>query len=227
VLRLEVQRRIGLQGAAKRTEVGGRLQHHRNSVVGVAVEGGHEGIDVGVHDTLQCLSLVKVADDDPVGAANRAPVTDFEPGELAAAGVAGDKLMEPWPKHSTLGKANFRSVLGKVRGGAHERKEDSDSRHTPVGFDGDQRIEHHDRRAVHTFFYSGKVANADRFVFGDAALNPARAGAAENHAVGAHIPCGLALHANAHSQHGDEHTNGAGHAHNDGQDGPHSLCRPR
>jgi hypothetical protein len=173
------------------------------------------------------MSLVKVTDDSPVNAANRTALADFEPREFAASRVAGDQFMQSGVKHTSAGKANLGPVFDQIRGGAHERKENSDSRRAPVRFDGNQRREYRNGGTRCILPYPWKVTGADCFIPRNAALIPAGAGAAQDYAVRSHILHGLALHPDTHGQHGDENSDSAGYADNDGQNRPDSLCGPR
>jgi hypothetical protein len=94
------------------------------------------------------LTLFKVSDDGPIAAVNWAAITDFETGELASAGVAGDELMQALLKHAPTGEMYFRPVSGYVWSDSNERKKDSVTRDAPAALNGNYGLEDDDRLTV-------------------------------------------------------------------------------
>src|SRR5262249_20206615 len=147
----------------------------------------HDRVHVRVDAALLALSLVKVSDDAPVDAADRPRIAGLEAGELPAALIADNDLVQAALEHATAGKVHFRCQLGDVRRDSRERKEHPLAGAAPLRLHEQDALEHGDRRPVGTLPDAGKVADDHGRIAGDAALTAARTDSAHHDAIGAHV----------------------------------------
>jgi hypothetical protein len=91
---------------------------------------------------------------------------------------------------------------------------------------GNLGLEDDDGLAVRSLEYARQLDDGGGFVPGDVALPHPCPRSAQDDAVGAYVAHLLPACAGAHGQHGDEYTNGAGYADDDGQDGATRCLTP-